>query len=106
MYISILMTFAWLHAPRKSQRPTVFGLWSCRLGNRGTPTKPLIPLMLLREIGFFLKLFLREASGNKMHQSSQMALKWPFVVLLPCEKRLFGNFSHENSLSGNCMIRH
>ena len=68
MYINILMTFAWLHAPRKSQHPTVFGLWSYRLGNRQTPTKPLIPLILFKEIGFFSILFLKEASGKKIHQ--------------------------------------
>ena len=94
-------------ASRSQKKPTplCFSLaCNSRLGNRGTPTKPLIPLMLLREIGFFLKLFLREASGNKMHQSSQMASKLPFVVLLPCEKSLFRNFSHEHSLSGYCPI--
>ena len=90
MYIYILITFAWLHAPRKSQHPTVFGLWSYRLGNRRTPTKPLIPLILLREIGFLLKLFLSEASGNKMHQSSQMASKWPFVVVCAQKKMVPG----------------
>ena len=68
MYIYILITFAWLHAPRKSQHPTVFGLWSYRLGNRRTPTKPLIPLILFKEIGFFSILFLKEASGKKIHQ--------------------------------------
>ena len=68
MYIYILITFAWLHAPRKKQHPTVFGLWSYRLGNRRTPTKPLILLILFKEIGFFSILFLREASGKKIHQ--------------------------------------